>query len=249
MQAMSTSSARWTSLLLVAAAACSESSDACISLSEEDILLTAYITDTGTRARAEVELRRAPDDVALSLCGDDALYVDDIRAARVRRPSGSSVYKADITVIGADPTTRTFKLKHDDGTDEYRAEVEAPAFEISKPVPGATLSRKATWELEWAPGRPDATISARVDDVIDGETCLGAPILLDLPDAGAAVIGSGEVTVAKEGLPAVDQCDAYVRLARAVSAPLAPTAGTSRLHPDSRVEASTSREILFTSVP
>lgn len=241
-------SQRWFALALAWTSACGEPSDACISLAEEGVLLTAYITDTGARVRAEIELRREPDEIALRLCDKSSISVDGARAAHVRRPSGSSVYKADIE--SNDPGSRTITLEHEDGTERYSAEIDAPAFDISAPSAGMKLSRKAPLDLAWTPPRPDALISARVDDVIDGETCLGAPILLDLPDEGAAELVPGELKVAKESVPAVAECDAYVRLTRAVSAPLAPPSGRAfRLHPDSRVEASTSREITFTSVP
>jgi len=246
---MSAPSPRWFALALAWTSACGEPSDSCISLAEDGVVLTAYVTDNGARVRAEIELRRDPDEIALRLCDKSSISVDGARAVHVRRPSGSSVYKADIETT-ADPNSRTITLEHEDGTERYSAAIDAPGFDISAPSAGTELSRLAPLELAWAPARPDALINARVDDVIDGETCLGAPILLDLPDEGAAVLVPGELQVAKESVPAVAECDAYVRLTRAVSAALAPTSGgASRLHPDSRVEASTSREIPFTSVP
>lgn len=239
--------------LVALASGCSAPSDACIELSEQELVLTAYITDNGAKARAEVELRRVDDDsgVPLRLCDKSVLYVDGEPATRVRRPSGASVYRADIAVLAADvATTHTFRLVDGDDSHEYTATIDAPAFAITAPTPGVELSRSAMWDLAWSPARPDATIRARVDDAIDGETCLGAPIELELPDAGAAKIGSGQVEVAQTGLAAVDKCDAYIQLARVAAAPLVPTGGAaSRLHPDSFVEAATSRELPFLSVP
>lgn len=240
-------------LVALAATGCSGSSDACIELSEEDLVVSAYITDSGAKARAEVEVRRAGDEgsVPLRLCDKSALYVDGVRATRVRRPSGASVYRAEVPVRAGDTaTTHTLRLIDGEDSHDYAATVDAPAFAITSPTAGIELSRTAMWDLAWTPARPDATIRARVDDVIDGETCLGAPIELELPDAGSAKIGSGQVEVAKTGLAAVDKCDAYIQLARVATAPLVPAGGAaSRLHPDSFVEAATSRELPFLSVP
>lgn len=253
---MSAMSLRSRLVLALAALAvgCSAPSGACIELSEEDLLLAAYITDDGVKARAEVEVRRSDDEdggVPLRLCDKSALYVDGVRATRVRRPSGASVYRADLKVRAGDVATRhTLRLVDGEHSHDYEATLDAPAFAITSPAAGVELSRTAMWDLAWEPARPDATIRARVDDVIDGETCLGAPIELELPDAGNAKIGSGQVEVAKTGLAAVDKCDAYIQLARLATAPLVPTGGAaSRLHPDSFVEAATSRELPFLSVP
>lgn len=240
-------------LVALAAACCNAPSDACIDLSEEDLLVTAYITDNGVKARAEVELRRASDDsgVPLRLCDRNELYVDGTRATRVRRPSGASVYRAEVAVLAVDePTTHTLRLVDDGDAREYAATVDAPPFTITAPSPGVELSRGAMLDLAWEPARPAATIMARVDDAIDGETCLGAAIELELADAGSAKIGSGAVEVAEKGFAALDKCDAYIQLARVAIAPLAPLGGAaSRLHPDSFVEAATSRELPFISVP
>ncbi len=235
------------------AAGCSEPSDACIGLSEEDLIVSAYITDNGVKARAEVELRRASDDsgVPLRLCDKSELYVDGKRATRVRRPSGASVYRVEVAVLTEEAeATHRLRLVEDRDAHEYTATVDAPPFSITTPKAGVELSRGAMLDLAWEPARPDATIMARVDDAIDGQTCLGVPIELELPDSGAAKIGSDQVEVAKEGAAAVDKCDAYIQLARVAVAPLAPVGGAaSRLHPDSFVEVATSRELPFLSVP
>lgn len=252
MPVMSSLSPRRLVLAAVLAAGCGEPSDACIALSEEDIVLTAYLTDTGSRARAEVELVRVSGDersIPLRLCDRNQLFIDGARTTRVRRPSGSSVYRADIKKIADVATTHTFVLRDDRDEVEYTATVDAPAFEITAPAAGVSLSRTSSWDLAWTPARPGATMTVVVDDVIDGETCLGAPIELALPDEGAAQIISGELKVSEEGLAAVDQCAATIRLARTTEAALEPRRGDARLHPDSRVEAATSRELLFTSVP
>lgn len=252
MRPMSSASPRRLALAVVLAAGCGEPSDACIALSEEDIVLTAYITDNGERARAEVELVRLDGDersIPLRLCDKNALYIDGARATRVRRPSGASVYRADIAAVADAAATHTFLLRDDRDEVEYTATVDAPAFAITAPKSGVELSRSATWDLAWSPARPGATIVARVDDVIDGETCLGAPVELELPDEGAAQISSGELKVDVEGLAAVDTCAATIRLARTTASALAPKRGAARLHPESRVEAATSRELPFTSVP
>lgn len=238
--------------LAALAPGCNERSDACIALSEDDVVMTAYILDNGARARAEVEFRRAgeEDGVPLRLCDKSSLHVDGASTTRVRRPSGASVYRAEVPRIAAEATTHSFSLRDGEDAYEYTATIDAPAFLIVAPKPGARLSRVAMWDLAWSPPRPGATIVARVDDTIDGETCLGAPVVLELPDAGSAKIGSGQLEVAEQGIAAVDQCDAYIQLSRTAVAALEPTGGaTSRLHPDSRVEAATSRELAFVSVP
>lgn len=240
-------------LALVAGAwGCNPAGDACISLAEPEVVLVAYLADDGARPRVEVEVRRASHsegDIPLRLCDESAIVVDGVEAAGVRRPSGATVYRASTGKIGADPVEHTFRLLHEDGEDEYTAVVDAPAFAITAPKKGARLSRAAAWDLAWEPAREGATIAARVADVIDGESCLGAPIELELPDSGAAQIAAGEVVVAKEGYATVDECEAFVTLARRITTPLEPVGGDSRLHPDSRLEATTSRERTFTSIP
>jgi len=231
------------------ACGCREHSDACVALSEDDLHLLAYITDDGTRARAEIEVRRDDADLALGLCEGSALYVDGQQATRVRRPSGASVYKVDVPEVEGDTITRTLSLRDDDFRRDYTATLAAPAFEFTAPMPGVELSRAATWDLAWAPARPDAEIHARVSDVVDGKSCLGAPIELDLPDAGTAQISPGQLKVDAAGLPTVDRCEATIRLERLAEAALESSSGDSRLHQDSRVLAATMRELAFTSVP
>ena len=231
---------------------CREHSDACVALSEDALHLTTYVTDDGTRARAEIEVRRGEDaaDLALGLCDDSALYVDGKQATRVRRPSGASVYKVDVAVLAGDVVTRTLSLRDDDFRGDYTLTIEAPAFEFTAPAPGVELSRAATWDVAWTPARPGALIRARVSDVVDGESCLGAPIDLELPDAGAAQISPGQLKVDAAGLPTVDKCHATLRLSRLATAALEPADGdSSRLHADSLVLAATLRELEFTSVP
>lgn len=252
MPTMSFSPLRPALALAALASGCSEPSDACIALSEEDIVLTAYITDTGDRARAEVELQRVDGDersIPLRLCDKNTLTIDGVRATRVRRPSGASVYRADLAAIADAAATHSFLLRDDKDEVEYAATVDAPAFTITAPVSGVELSRSQNWDLAWTPARPEATIIVRIDDVIDGETCLGAPVELELPDDGAEPIDSLALKVSIESLEMVDRCAATLRLARTTEAPLEPRRGAARLHPDSRVEAATSRELLFTSVP
>lgn len=246
------SSSRGRAVLAVVALTCGcrEHSDACVALSEGDLRLTAYLTDDGTRARTEIEVRRDDDDLAHGLCDGSALYVDGARATRVRRPSGASVYKVDVAVLEGDEVTRTLTLRDDDFRADYTATIDAPAFEFTAPEPGVELSRAATWDLAWTPTRPGAVIHARVSDVVDGEACLGVPIELELPDAGAAQISPGQLEVDAAGLPTVDRCEATIRLERVASTPLERSdGGGSRLHQDSRLVASTMRELAFTSVP
>lgn len=252
MRWMSSLSPRHLALAVALAAGCSEPSDACIALSEEDIVLSAYITDNGERARAEVELVRVEGEersIPLRLCEKNALFIDGARTTRVRRPSGASVYRADVAPIADKAATHTFLLRDDRDEVEYTASIDAPAFAITAPTSGVELSRTATWDLAWTPSRPGQTIVVRLDDVIDGLTCLGTPLELELPDEGAAQIVSGELKVSEEGLAAIEKCAATIRLARTTRTALAVKRGAARLHPDSHVEAATSRELPFTSVP
>lgn len=239
--------------MLAALAGCNEPSDACVELSESGLLVTAYINDDGERARTEIEVRRGGEDdagLALGLCDGSALYVDGERATRVRRPSGAYVYRADAAAIEGETAEYVLMLRDDDFRAEYLVAVEAPAFEITAPKPGVELSRAADWDVAWTPSRPGAMIRARVDDVIDGLACLGAPIELELPDEGAAKISPGQLKVDAAGLPSVDACDATIRLSRVATTSLEPAGGgTSQLHADSRAVAATSRELKFTSVP
>ncbi|HEY8376575.1 MAG TPA: hypothetical protein VIK91_08805, partial [Nannocystis sp.] len=160
-----------------------------------------------------------------------------------------SVYRVDVARIAGDARKYTFTLRDDDFRADYTATVEAPDFTITAPEPGVALSRTATWDIAWEPPRPDAVIRVRVDDVVDGETCLGAPVDIEVGDVGAAQVAPGQVEVSAAGLPAVDKCSATLRLSRHAVAPLERVGGASHLHPDSSVFAATSREIPFLSVP
>jgi hypothetical protein len=234
-----------------AALACNEPSDACADLAESDLIVVVYINDDGKRARTEIEVRRGdPDSLALALCKDSALYVDGQQAKRIRRPSGAHVYRVDAAPITGESAKYTLQLRDDGYRAEYLVNVTAPSFEITSPAKGVQLSRAATWDIAWTPARPGETIRVRVDDVVDGESCLGAPIELELPDEGAARINPGQLKVDAAGLPSVDVCDATLRLSRTAATALMPVGGgASGLHPDSRVLAATSRELEFSSVP
>ncbi|WP_434421175.1 hypothetical protein [Nannocystis pusilla] len=149
------SRSRCASCLLALAAcawlpACDEADASCAALADEGLLVTAYIDHNGKQARTEIEVRRVDDDAGLSLalCKRSSLTVDGTAATRVRRPSGSYVYKVDGVDRAKDGGTVTHELKlvDDDYEATYRVSVEAPAFEITAPKAGAKLPRTQAFE-------------------------------------------------------------------------------------------------------
>jgi len=230
-----------------------EGSAACVDFADE-VLLTAQVTDNGSRARVEIELRRAelgPDSIPVKLCEDNGLRVDDLEMTHTKRPSGAVIHEAVLpTASDAALVTRRFTLRSGDDVSEFTAAIDAPAFAILAPTPGTEVSRAGTLAIQWAPARAeDATIVVKLADEIDGKECLGAPLELATPDIGEVVVGASEVALAKESVHNNGACAAFVTLARVHIGPLERDRGTASLHPDSRVRATTSRTIDFTSVP
>ena len=227
-------------------------SEACADLGD-DVLLTAQLTDNGERARVEVELRRpelAAGSIPVKLCEDHGLRVDDVAMTEVKRPSGAVIYEAELDVVSQQqPLTRRFELRTGDGTSEFTATIDAPGFEISSPTADSEVSRAAALTITWEPPHgADAKIAIKVADEIDGTACLGAPLELEEPDDGEVVVPKSQVELTPEMPPSDGVCAAFVTLSRAQTVPLTPTGGGS-LHPDSRVEATTSRTVSFSSVP
>lgn len=229
-----------------------EGSAACVDFADE-VLLTAHVTDNGSRARVEVELRRAelgPDSIPVKLCEDNGLRVDDLAMTQIKRPSGAVVHEAVLPSGSEAVVTRRFTLRSDGDVSEFTAAIDAPAFTIMAPTPGTEVSRAGMLAIYWAPARAeDATIVVKLADEIDGDACLGETIELEAPDIGEVLVGAAEVALAKEGVHDNGACAAYVSLARVYDGPLERSRGAASLHPDSRIRATTSRTIDFTSVP
>lgn len=227
-------------------------SEACADLGHE-VLLSAVLTDNGERTRVEVELRRADlgaEAIPVKLCEDNALRVDEVVMTQVKRPTGAVVYEADLAEGDGSPTERRFRLDSEDGASEFTAKIDAPAFTITAPTADSVVSRAAALTISWDPPRSgDATMAIKVADAIDGDACLGEALELEEPDDGELVIGEAEVKLAMKMAPSDGMCAAFVSLSRTHSAALEPTDGAGALHPDSRVQATTSRTVTFTSAP
>jgi hypothetical protein len=228
-------------------------SQACADLGD-DVLLTAHVTDNGERARIEVELRR-PDleagSIPVKLCERHRLRVDDVDMTEVRRPSGAVIYEAELSDVSQQQAlTRRFELRADDDHTDFTAVIDAPGFAITTPLANTEISRAAALTITWDPPRGgDAKIAVKVADKIDGDACLGDPIELEEPDDGELVVGESQVQLTPKMPPSDGVCAAFVTLSRTHSAPLTLAAGSGGLHPDSRVQATTSRTLAFTSVP
>lgn len=228
-------------------------SRACADLGDE-VLLTAQVTDNGEQTRVEVELRRPElgrGSIPVKLCEDDALFVDAREMMPVKRPSGAVVY--DATFEPDDDATRRFALHSGDDVSEFTAAIDAPDFAITAPTPGSQEPRGAPLTITWDPPRGgDARLTVKVADEIDGHACLGPPLELDEADDGEAVIEEAKVKLDDMMAPLDGACEASVTLSRGHSAMLKPEqsgTGSATLHPDSGVQATTSRTVAFTSVP
>ena len=241
--------AAWVLGGMLAASGC-RGSAACADLDDE-VLLTAQVTDNGEQTRVEVELRRAAlgsKSISVKLCDDDALWVDAVEMLMVKRPSGGGVYEATLAPDGE--TTRHFTLHSDDEVSEYTAVLDAPDFSITAPTMGIEVPRATPLEVTWDPPRGgDTTITVKVADEIDGQTCLGPPLELEEPDDGEVVIAGAMVKLDNTMAPVDGACEAFVTLSRGHSAVLKATSGSVALHPKSSVQATTSRTVAFISVP
>jgi hypothetical protein len=226
-------------------------SEACVDFADE-VLVVVSRTDDGEDTRIEVELRRAlagEDSIPVKLCVDNALAFDGVDLVGVKRPNGAVVYEAT-AASGADakPVVHELRLENDDGVSEFAAEVDAPGFTISAPEADAKASRAADLAIAWAPAHATATITLRVADEIDGETCLAAPFEREMTDIGEATVEAGAFVLAADK-SATAACEAFVTLSRRATVALETTRGGVTLHPDSRVEATNSRVQPFRSVP
>jgi len=239
----------WIGVVGLLAGGCS-GSEACVDFADEVILVAAY-TDDGSDTRVEVELRRAAageDSIPVKLCADNSLAYDRVGLAGVKRPNGAVVYEATMD-SGTDtkPVVHTLRLENDDGVSEFAGEIDAPGFAVSLPETNAKVSRATDLAVAWEPAR-EGTITLRVSDEIDGETCLAGSLELDAPDSGELMITAGEITLSPDtSLKAT--CAAFVTLSRRDEAALTTTRGGVTLHPDSRIEATNSRVRAFRSVP
>jgi hypothetical protein len=230
-----------------------EGSAACVDFSDE-VLLTAQVTDNGSRARVEVELRRAElgaDSIPVKLCEDNRLQVDDLEMTQIKRPSGAVVHEAMLSAVSEQAVVvRRFTLRSDGDVSEFTAAIDAPGFAIVAPTAGAEVSRAGMLAITWTPARAgDAKIVVKLADEIDGDACLGEAIELEEADDGEVLVGASQVGLAKEGVADDGACAAFVSLARVYSGPLERSRGDASLHPDSLVRATTSRTIDFISVP
>ena len=238
--------------ITIVASGCGDSG-ACADLDGE-VLLTAHVTDNGERARVEVELRRpdlAAGSIPVKLCEDHGVRVDDVVMTEVKRPSGAVIYEAELSAVSQqEAVTLRFQLRTGDATSEYTAVIDAPGFTITSPMADAEVSRAASLPITWDPPRGgDAKINVKVADEIDGDACLGEPLELEEPDNGAVEVAKAKVELSPDMPPSDGVCAAFVTLSRTHEAPLVSTSGAGSVHPDSRVEATTSRTITFTSVP
>lgn len=234
---------------LLAAVGCS-GSEACVDFAEE-VIVVAALSDEGDGARVEVSLRRADagdDSIPVKLCAGNSLAFDGVELEGVKRPSGAVVYEAEVaSETETEAVVHRLTLDGEDGVSEFAAEVEAPGFAISAPVADVEVSRLGPLAVAWSPaGR--GTITLRVADEIDGETCLAAPVEVAAPDDGEATVEAGAITLAADESPEAT-CAAFVTLSRRASVVLEKTKGGATLHPDSRVEATNSRVQPFRSVP
>lgn len=225
-------------------------SEACVDFADEVLLVAAY-TDDGTDTRIEVELRRAAageDSIPVKLCADNSLAFDKRGLVGVKRPSGAVVYEATMD-SGTDtkPVVHTLRLENDDGVSEFTGEIDAPGFTVALPETNAKVSRAMELAITWEPAR-EGTITLRVSDEIDGETCLAGPLELDAPDSGELMIAAGEIALSPE-TSVKATCAAFVTLSRRADAALSTSRGDVTLHPDSRIEATNSRVRAFRSVP
>lgn len=230
-----------------------EGSAACVDFADE-VLLTAQMTDNGSRARVEVELRRAElgaASIPVKLCEDNRLQIDDLEMTQVQRPSGAVIHEAMLSAVSEQAVvTRRFTMSSGNDVSEFMVAIDAPGFEIMLPTAGDEVSRAGMLAINWAPARAgDAKIVVKLADEIDGDACLGAAIELEEADDGEVLLGASEVGLAKEGVADNGACAAFVSLARVHSGPLERSSGEANLHPDSLVRATTSRTIDFTSVP
>ncbi len=241
---------RWTGVWLVGLLGGCSGSEACVDFADEVLVVAAY-TDGGKDTRVEVELRRAAageDSIPVKLCADSSLAFDDVELAGLKRPNGAVVYEATMD-SGTDtkPVVHTLRLENDDGVSEFAGELDAPGFVVSLPEANAKVSRAAELAIAWEPAR-EGTITLRVSDEIDGETCLAGPLELDAPDSGELKIAVGEIALSPDtSLKAT--CASFVTLSRRAEAVLSTTRGGVTLHPDSRIEATNSRVRAFRSVP
>lgn len=226
-------------------------SEACVDFSEE-VLVVVSRTDDGTDTRIEVELRRADageDSIPVKLCADSSLAFDKEALTGVKRPNGAVVYEVTVdSGTETKPVVHTLRLENDDGVSEFAGEIDAPGFAISAPTANLKVPRTEGLAIAWAPAQADGTITLRVSDEIDGETCLAGPLELDAEDNGELMIAAGEIALSPE-TSLMATCVAYVTLSRRAEAALATTRGGVTLHPDSRIEATNSRVRAFRSVP
>jgi len=230
-----------------------EGSAACVDFADE-VLLTAQVTDNGSRVRVEVELRRAElgaGSIPVKLCEDSQLQVDDVEMSQVKRPSGAVIHEAVLpTVDHQEVVTRRFTLRSGGDVSEFTVAIDAPGFAIMAPALDDEVSRSGMLAINWSPPRAgDAKIVVKLADEIDGDACLGQPIELEELDDGEVLLAAAQVGLAKESVADDGACAAFVSLTRVYSGPLAHSSGEASLHPDSQVRATTSRTIDFTSVP
>ena len=228
-------------------------SEACVAFDDE-VLLTALITDNGERARVEVELRRADlgqESIPVKLCEGNSLVIDDVATTEVQRLNGATIHEAMLPAVGeAGVLMHRLELRSGGETSEFVATVDAPGFTITAPSAEAEVSRAASLAIAWTPARGEGSkISIKVADAIDGDACLGEPIELEEPDDGEFTVAMAKVELNPDMPPDDGACEAFVTLSRAHSAPLELATGAAALHPDSRVEATTSRTVEFVSVP
>jgi hypothetical protein len=236
----------------LAAGGCGDAAG-CVDLGDE-VMLTAQVTDNGERVRVEVELRHGDlgaESIPLKLCKDEALRVDEVAMTQVKRPSGAVIYEATLAAVsGQEPASRRFELDHGGDVSEFTAVIDAPGFEITAPSGDSEVSRGAPLTIHWTPARgSDATMIVKLADEIDGDVCLGQPLELEEPDDGEVVVAGAEVELTTKMAPADGVCEAVLTLSRAHDSALKQTGGGAALHPDSRVQATTSRTVAFASVP
>jgi hypothetical protein len=236
---------------LLAAGGCA-GSEACVDFTEE-VIVVAALSDEGDGMRVEVALQRAEagaDSIPVKLCQGNRLAFDGLDLEGVKRPSGAVVYEAELgSKKATEAVVHRLTLDNDDGVSEFAAEIDAPRFEISAPVADAEVPRTAPLEVMWSPAAgAEATITLRVADEIDGESCLAAPYAADVPDDGEATVEAGTIALAAGKSPKAT-CEAFVTLSRRASVALEKTQGGATLHPDSRMEATNSRVQPFRSTP
>ena len=219
-------------------------------VADDQLSLVAVVIDNAQTVRAEVDFdagERAALPEPWRKCDGDKIRINGQDARETER-NGRWEYSLTLDAAEA-PRTFTFEIDREVSDAPILIEVELPpAFEVTAPEPGSSLSRSTSTPIQWSPPEPEGQLQLTLFESIGEGVCLETKV--EAHDykrtGGIRVDDDGDWTVPPAAIssPSGGSCEAELQLRRFNDGEY-----PARLAPGGFVEGRVLRSVPFTSVP